>query len=1549
MGVNFKDKNGNIIAKPITVLASDEQITQVINDKIEDGTIDNIKVPDGTVINRTASSVSVEDASEYFESDKVEGVLQEIGAKVKNIVDNGIYNQEPMYNDIPLLFINGGIPEDNQVLSVDVEYISNTNHFKCYGDISLANDGIEYSYNINLYEDSAKTKPFNKSFKSWGEHSSFNLTCNYLDYTQSRDISCSKLWSEIVQSRSDYDTLPEKLKASPNNGAIDGYPVKVYFDYEYYDIYTLNIPLKDWAYNMDKTSTNECILFAKDYNSGCFLKTANIDGTDWVDKLHGSVPANIKTSFNNAINHVLNSSNNDFKSKLSTYFDVNGLIDYYIFQYIICGVDNMGKNQVFITYDGTKWFVEPYNMIRTFGLSAEGNSLVDSDIEMQTDYESGKNTTENIGNRLFKRLTDFYADEIKLRYAELSRDILSYPNILKHFEHFISPIHEYLCDNAEEEIGSFDLIGNSANNINQIREFTRERLLFVRDKINELVNLISCTAISLNKTALDLVDGKEVTKEVHEELDVSFHKGFINRSTDDANMNNADLGTIVSTKTDIVTEFIPVVPEDIFDIVQSSNGNGCGVVGYNSNKEYMATYTNIYKWDSAPSSEVVNITDTEFTVENMPDGISYIRLCFGTTDMSTITITGHNTSTYITEPVEQLIATVTPSNTTEKIKWSTNNSTICKVSDGLVTGINNGKCVVTAKCGEQSATCAVTVSEIKTGVVYAITKNLTNCTISNSSNKVVHGDEYTATIIPSSGYVLSSVSVTMNGADISSTAYRDGTVYIGNVTGDIAIVGTAVEQTITVDPDPTDPDVEFSITSLTDGTFSTAQTAKLVYTTTKAVAKHEFSSNAYNGTHYYTDAQWAHDNGDGVTVSTVEGQGSKYTLSFNPGVLSVGTKNGSLRLTDDDGNVITSNYTLTITEQDTATLSIDSINGGTFAVTDNATVTYTTNTPVVKHEFNLHTESGENFTDGTSKVTSNGNNHTMTFNAGDITEGTKYGAIRVTDASGNTVTKTFTLVITSSSDNITTLAITSITGGTYTTSQQAKITYTTNMAITKHEFNLHNDTTPDAFSDGASRVTSSGNTHTMTFNAGELTAGTKSACIRVTSLDGSVAKATVTLTITGTTSNDYVVCSCKGTKYSTIANAVRNGATTVALVKSRTGAGTGCGRCVGTIQNIIDEITKESGGGTPTTPTLSVTSISGGTFKTTQQAKIVYTTNKAVTKHEFNNHYTSGTTTGFSDGTSRVTSSGTTYTMTFNAGELSAGTKNGAIRLTDANGNTVVKTYTLIINTDSTTTTPPSTPDTPSTPSTPTDTSSAALKDWDAFNNTYGNYVCYSPTQVAVSGKRIRMTAIKKTTTAVPKGGTGTTTTKNYLSGAMVSKKAFKYGTFTFKFKLSANNTYLWPMIWTLPDNTTVKGPELDLLESWGSFTGNSIIQTLHVYQNGTFKSNAKQANTPVDLTKEHTLKLVWSSNNTITMYVDGVSKLTYGPSYMTNPNTGDIDYQVWFLNLGLGTYAGGAPNGVGWFEVTDYSFTPTYTRTRQKQHYWSGNFTDGTLPSGKF
>lgn len=57
-----------------------------------------------------------------------------------------------------------------------------------------------------------------------------------------------------------------------------------------------------------------------------------------------------------------------------------------------------------------------------------------------------------------------------------------------------------------------------------------------------------------------------------------------------------------------------------------------------------------------------------------------------------------------------LNATLTPAATTDMLEWSTSDSSVATVADGVVTSTSIGSATITATCGTQTATCAITVT-----------------------------------------------------------------------------------------------------------------------------------------------------------------------------------------------------------------------------------------------------------------------------------------------------------------------------------------------------------------------------------------------------------------------------------------------------------------------------------------------------------------------------------------------------------------------------------------------------------------------------------------------------------------------------------------------------------------------------------------------------------------------------------------------------------------------------------------------------------------------
>ena len=82
--------------------------------------------------------------------------------------------------------------------------------------------------------------------------------------------------------------------------------------------------------------------------------------------------------------------------------------------------------------------------------------------------------------------------------------------------------------------------------------------------------------------------------------------------------------------------------------------------------------------------------------------------------------------------------------------------------------------------------------------MWNVTNTLSNAVNSNSATKTLKDGTYTAIISAATGYTLegATVSVTMNGANITSSVYNNGTISIPSVTGDVVITVVAVALTV---------------------------------------------------------------------------------------------------------------------------------------------------------------------------------------------------------------------------------------------------------------------------------------------------------------------------------------------------------------------------------------------------------------------------------------------------------------------------------------------------------------------------------------------------------------------------------------------------------------------------------------------------------------------------------------------------------------------------------------------------------------------------------
>ena len=394
---------------------------------------------------------------------------------------------EPANDDIPMIFITGAIPDSKTYVAGELEYVSKSSRFHAYTYIKLQGNSTldlpKKNYTVNLYSDENRTVKLNKEFKNWGLHNNFVLKADYNDILHARNVVGAKLWSKVVQSRNDYDTLPEELKNSPNNGAIDGFPVRVYVNGVYNGLYNWIIPKCDWMVGMNSANANHVLLSAEFNDNGdvayrfnpCNFNTP-WDGSE--DYFSVEVGRN-STELVSSLNAIFSSIDNNDPTSLEQSLDIKSAIDYFIFQEIILGTDGLAKNMLLATYDMTKWYLSAYDMDSTFDLDWNGQILEYYNSDMPNSPYNNK--FSDLLQYIWRNYHDAYVE----RYTELRKSVLSYSSIIEEFEKYIGVYSEdvYIQDTAIYP----DIPSVVDNTLTSLRRFVRKRLEYLDGKYGVVI------------------------------------------------------------------------------------------------------------------------------------------------------------------------------------------------------------------------------------------------------------------------------------------------------------------------------------------------------------------------------------------------------------------------------------------------------------------------------------------------------------------------------------------------------------------------------------------------------------------------------------------------------------------------------------------------------------------------------------------------------------------------------------------------------------------------------------------------------------------------------------------------------------------------------------------------------------------------------------------------------------------------------------------------------------------------------------------------------
>lgn len=348
----------------------------------------------------------------------------------------------------------------------------------------------------------------------WGPQKKYVIKANWIDYTQARNVCTSKLFKQMTESRPDLEDYPKEFKTTPTLGTIDGFPIKVSHNGVYQGRYTLNIPKDEWTYNLKSSNENHGFFMGDSYREACLFRSNSClwNEYDWTSELQDDAPENIKAKWREVIRFVYDTTDAEFKEHLGDYFYLTSLYDYWILVQCAALGDGLAKNQGYITYDGgNKWIAIAYDMDMSWGLYWDGSynhlgvpNVSRKNYEDMAEWAAGTTTQYDQygepvtytrgtdGNLLYIRLEKMFKNELRERYRELRKNVLSTGNIISIFDDFCSIMPEDLnkLDYASSTgDGTFDTMPNTPANpgtytsvgfnyccIEQLREYIRQRM-----------------------------------------------------------------------------------------------------------------------------------------------------------------------------------------------------------------------------------------------------------------------------------------------------------------------------------------------------------------------------------------------------------------------------------------------------------------------------------------------------------------------------------------------------------------------------------------------------------------------------------------------------------------------------------------------------------------------------------------------------------------------------------------------------------------------------------------------------------------------------------------------------------------------------------------------------------------------------------------------------------------------------------------------------------------------------------------------------------------
>lgn len=414
---------------------------------------------------------------------------------------------KPEKYGMPVLYLWGSnilsLKDKSKTLKNEVTYsfpaygVSGTvEKFKVQGASSVGNPKKNYTLNLD--------KDF-EAFRNYGKNHKYVIKANYAEPSQALNVVGARLWGRLRDTHKSADTgilntngdllvdnsgnrivaeTDPQLSIGGTYGAVDGFPIAVYINDQYWGLYTFNIPKDDWMAKMPKKSKNKYAIIDTTWKpQGAFMKETNLDDQMELQFCSTKDSKWAMDSVNELIRAVLAhyDTADNFNQAVSPLLDIDSAIDYYIFSVLVDNDDGIFRNYLLQTFDGKKWYFAAYDLDSTFGRTPDFRDHMPAKSDTD-DWRDHGVTFENVtnANRLMYQLWKFYKDEILKRTKALVDGPMSDSAVDTAFVDFARHIPVKAFD-AELDVWPYTP-NTSVDNVNRIGRWYMQRMAWLKNR-----------------------------------------------------------------------------------------------------------------------------------------------------------------------------------------------------------------------------------------------------------------------------------------------------------------------------------------------------------------------------------------------------------------------------------------------------------------------------------------------------------------------------------------------------------------------------------------------------------------------------------------------------------------------------------------------------------------------------------------------------------------------------------------------------------------------------------------------------------------------------------------------------------------------------------------------------------------------------------------------------------------------------------------------------------------------------------------------------------